>query len=237
MWGDTGASGGFGVLGTADDGNGFLGENNSADNETIFVQNNSTTAGSRAARFAGPDAGTYCLIQRDSANNGTGDLVCTGTKSAAVPVDGNRMVRLYAVESAENWFEDAGSGQLSGGSAAVTLEPTFAQSINGDHEYHVFLTPGGDCEGLYVDHKTERGFEVHELRGGHSNVAFEYRIMAKRKGFENVRMEDVTAEFAQMKRESDLLAARSKARKTVRPVPRVHPASQAGNLFITPKTK
>jgi len=29
---------------------------------------------------------------------------------------------------------------------------------------------------------------VHELRGGHSNVAFDYRIMATRKGYENVRL-------------------------------------------------
>jgi hypothetical protein len=237
IWGDTGANGGFGVAGTADNGNSFFGENNSADNETIFVQNNSTTAGSRAARFAGPGSGTYCLIQRDSANNGTGDLVCTGTKSAAVPVDGNRMVRLYAVEAADNWFEDAGSGQLTGGSAAIQLDELFGQTVNGDLDYHVFITPNGDCDGLYVTNKTSTGFEVHELHGGHSNIAFDYRIMVRRKGFENVRMQDVSADFAQMKQESDFLTARLKARKAVRPVPQARAATTARNLSSNPAAK
>jgi hypothetical protein len=31
-------------------------------------------------------------------------------------------------------------------------------------------------------------FEVHELGGGASSVAFDYRVLAKRKGFENIRM-------------------------------------------------
>ena len=32
--------------------------------------------------------------------------------------------------------------------------------------------------------------------GGSSSVAFDYRIMAKRKGFENIRMADKTKEFS-----------------------------------------
>jgi hypothetical protein len=134
------------------------------------------------------------------------------------------MVRLYAVEAADNWFEDAGSGQLASGSATIALDQVFAQTVNGDVDYHVFITPNGDCEGLYVANKTANGFEVHELHGGHSNVAFDYRIMARRKGFEKVRMQDVTADFVQMKRESDALATRleaGKAKAKTRPKPHV----------------
>jgi hypothetical protein len=134
------------------------------------------------------------------------------------------MVRLYAVEAADNWFEDAGSGQLASGSATIALDQVFAQTVNGDVDYHVFITPNGDCEGLYVANKTANGFEVHELQGGHSNVAFDYRIMARRKGFEKVRMQDVTADFVQMKRESDALATRleaGKAKAKTRPKPHV----------------
>jgi hypothetical protein len=41
-----------------------------------------------------------------------GNLGCTGSKSAVVPVDGGtRKVALYAVEAPENWFEDIGSAQ------------------------------------------------------------------------------------------------------------------------------
>ena len=215
VWGDTGVSGGFGVLGTTDDGNSLFGVNNTVNHETLYVENDSGFNGGTplAARFAGPGASTYCYIPRDSADNGSGDLVCTGTKSAAVPVGGNHMVRLYAVEAADNWFEDAGSGQLANGAAAVALDVVFAQTVNGDLDYHVFITPNGDCEGLYVTNKTGHGFEVHELHGGHSNIAFDYRVMARRRGFENVRMQDVTADFAQMKRASDLIAARREAGK------------------------
>jgi hypothetical protein len=119
----------------------------------------------------------YCAQDTD------GNLGCTGSKSAIVPVDdGKRQVALYAVEAPQNWFEDFGSGQLSNGSAIIWLDPAFAQTVNAVSEYHVFLTPEEDCEGLYVSQKTPTSFEVHELRRGRSNVAFDYRIVALRKG-------------------------------------------------------
>jgi|ERR1700722_10117642 len=37
--------------------------------------------------------------------------------------------------------------------------------------------------------------EVHEQSGGTSSIAFDYRMMAKRKGYENVRLEDLTERF------------------------------------------
>jgi len=58
-------------------------------------------------------------------------------------------------------------------------------------EYHVFLTPKGDCKGLYVTNETSSGFEVHELGGGASSIAFDYRIVARRKGYEKIRMADL----------------------------------------------
>jgi hypothetical protein len=123
----------------------------------------------------------------------SGDLFCTGSKSAVVPVDGGaRKVALYAVESPENWFEDFGSGQLSNGTATVSLEPTFRQTVNTDTDYHVFLTPNGDSRGLYVAQKTATSFEVREQGGGTSSIAFDYRIVARRKGYEEIRLADKT---------------------------------------------
>ena len=60
-------------------------------------------------------------------------------------------------------------------------------------DYHVFLTPLGDCNGLYVTDKTATGFVVREFGGGISNVGFDYRIVAKRVGYEDQRMEVVPA--------------------------------------------
>jgi hypothetical protein len=122
-----------------------------------------------------------------------GNLYCSGSKSAVVPVDnGARQVALYAVESPENCFEDYGGGTLVNGSAAVTLDSVFTQTVNTGIDYRVFVTPKGDCRGLYVSNETATSFEVHELGGGQANIAFDYRIIAKRKGYENVRLADKT---------------------------------------------
>ncbi len=94
-----------------------------------------------------------------------------------------------AIESPEVWFEDFGTGQLVNGQATVTIEPIFLETINTDQPYHVFVTPLGDCSGLYVTNKTATSFDVRELGGGTSNVEFDYRIAAKRLGFEDLRLE------------------------------------------------
>jgi hypothetical protein len=96
------------------------------------------------------------------------------------------------MESPENWFEDFGSGELKDGVGTIKLDATFAETISPEMGYHVFVTPNGDCEGLYVAQKTATGFEVRELHAGKSSVAFDYRIVAKRKGLESVRMEEVS---------------------------------------------
>ncbi|MFY9912669.1 MAG: hypothetical protein WCF22_19560 [Candidatus Sulfotelmatobacter sp.] len=61
----------------------------------------------------------------------------------------------------------------------------------------MFLTPNDDSKGLYLSHKTATSFEVHEQGGGASCIAFDYRIMAKSKGYESVRLEDLTERFKQ----------------------------------------
>jgi hypothetical protein len=155
----------------------------------LLVQNFTKQKGAVIVTASSPNIGGSCEIIAG------GHLICSGTKSAAVPLEDGRKVALYAVEAAENWFEDAGSGKLQHGGATVTLESTFAQTVNTGTEYHVFLTPEGDCEGLYVTNKTPTGFEVRELHGGHSNIAFDYRIMARRKGYENVRLVDKTRQL------------------------------------------
>jgi hypothetical protein len=69
----------------------------------------------------------------------------------------------------------------------VRLDPSFAQTINPDEPYHVFLQVRGNAE-LYVGETTPLGFEV-SLRAGDPNAEFSYRIVAKRLGFERKRLE------------------------------------------------
>jgi len=110
------------------------------------------------------------------------------TKSAIVNTESYGDRKLYAMESPGNWFEDFGSGQLEQGTAMVTIDPIFAQTVNLAETYHVFLTPLGDCL-LYVSEKTPTSFTVKAASGGTCSVGFDYRIIAKRLGFENVRLE------------------------------------------------
>ncbi len=192
VWGDGGTAGSSisdvdvpGVVGTTTDSSAGWFENHSSGFYTaIFIADNSTGSPFYATNFA---TDSSCAI------NYNGDLSCTGTKSAVVPIDGGkRKVALSAIESPKNWFEDAGAAKLVNGMTVVTLDPDFIQTVNTEMEYMVFPVPNGDCKGLYVSHQTPMSFEVHELGGGTSNVRFYYRIMALRKKYENVRFADHT---------------------------------------------
>ncbi len=52
----------------------------------------------------------------------------------------------------------------------------------------VFIQLNEECNGVYVIRETTR-FEVSEMYSGKSCARFTYRVVAKRKGYENTRME------------------------------------------------
>jgi hypothetical protein len=118
-----------------------------------------------------------------------GDLMADGSKPAVVDAEIHGKRKLYAMESPEVWFEDFGSAVLSGGSAVIDIDPVFATTVNLSLDYHVFLTPVGGWADLYVDSKSPSSFEV-KAAGGESDVEFSYRLVAKRKGYEDVRLEE-----------------------------------------------
>jgi hypothetical protein len=208
VWGDTGGkaeSGFVGVVGTADDnsaGNFF----NNSPQATLFVGNNSTANSTDLVLVAkGDNTGGLCTI------NVSGDLACSGSVTSIVHAGGSRQVALNTISSPEDWFEDAGAGQLSNGEALVNIEAVFGETVNTGVEYRVFLTPNGDCKGLYVAQKSSTSFVVRELGGGHSSIAFDYRIMAKRVGYEKVRLTDLTEQLNKQEAQSP------KMRRPVRP--------------------
>jgi hypothetical protein len=219
-WGDTGGPSGsyVGVLATADSNNALFAANNdpSGDYPTLVAENDTTATHNPVFQTSSPNTysgSRHCTIDT-SAN-----LTCTGVVSGIVQQVDGKQTAIYAMQSAENWLEDAGSGELSNGSARIELDSAFAQTVNAGVEYHVFLTPNGDSKGLYVSHKTATSFEVHEQGGGISSISFDYRIMAKRKGYENVRLEDLTARFRQPVRPA------RKARPKLPPLPSAKPKS------------
>ena len=164
-------AGGFGVYGYSDKGHGLVGATGTAGGGAVIGSTNSV-AGAYAGVFFGP-------------------LVVTGAKSAAVPhPDGSHRL-LYCVESPESWFEDFGNATLARGCANVTIDPEFAL-VADLSDYHVFITPYGSTKGLHVAERTPMGFTVEEHEGGHADIAFAWRLVAKRKDIEGRRLAKVT---------------------------------------------
>jgi len=202
VWGDNGAAASVSytaaILGSADDNTTIMGFNNSGGYPTLWAHNfgGGGNTNDVVPVFHASGRTGDCVI------NSRGDTICTGSHSTVAQMaGGERKVEMYAMHAAENWFEDFGTGKLVGGAALVRIDADFAETINGKMDYQVFLTPRGDCEGLYVANQTATSFEVRELRKGTSSIGFNYRITARRAGRETERMADVTA---QMKRDARL---------------------------------
>jgi hypothetical protein len=120
----------------------------------------------------------------------TGNQVVWGTKSAAAKhTDGTHRL-LYCIESPESQFEDFGEAKLVRGRAQVSLDSDFA-ALADTRQYHVFLTPYGDSNGLYVSTRSRNGFEVREQGGGTGSVTFSYRVVARRKHVATERFQKV----------------------------------------------
>ncbi len=196
------SSDGIGVDGFSGDNTGVQGTSNSGygvygSSPTNYGVAGVTTSGNGVYGQVGtaPQAGVVGR-QTDTSGNwalfGFGNIGASGTKSAVVPVNnGSEHVTLYCVESPECWFEDFGSGQLSGGTAAVAIDPLFAQTIETEG-YFVFLQAEGQCKGLFVSQKTPTEFVVEELHEGTSSAPFAYRLVGRRKDVTAPRLNPVT---------------------------------------------
>lgn len=119
---------------------------------------------------------------------GNGNFAITnGTKSASVGTSRGHQL-LYCMESPEVWFEDFGQARLVNGEAEVHLDPLFLETvfIDENHPMIVTVTPHGNCNGLYVEPGTQ-SFRVKELNGGHSDIAFSWRVSCKRLHYQDHR--------------------------------------------------
>ncbi len=124
----------------------------------------------------------------------SGNTVASGTKSAKVQTANYGQRLMYTIESPEVWFEDVGTAQLVEGAATVKFEPIFAETANLESDYHVFVTPV--CKEpavLFVTDKAATGFTVQgvTINSEPSSCAFDYRVVAKRLGYEGTRLTPV----------------------------------------------
>jgi len=123
----------------------------------------------------------------------SGGLAGTGTKSCVVKTSRGPTL-LYCQESPESWFEDFGEGQLQGGRAHIELDALFLETVTIDaaNPMKVFVQLEGDCNGVFVS-KGLTGFDVIELGNGTSSAPLSYRVVAKRSGFEDKRLDYIEA--------------------------------------------
>jgi hypothetical protein len=154
--------------------------NSNSNDYTLDAQNSGTGF---AAKFFGNGSAKGVYIQTQG---GAGLQVVGGSKNAVVYTPSGAKA-LYTEESSEVWFTDYGFGKLENGRVRILFDPSFAQTINPNEPYHVFLQSYGDAE-LYVGERTPLGFEVTR-RSGDPKAEFSYRIVAKRLGFEGKRLE------------------------------------------------
>lgn len=111
-----------------------------------------------------------------------GDLDVWGSKPATVPTSAG-YVRVTAYETAEYYFGDIGRGEVVNGECKIEIESLFKETVNTEIDYQVFLTPYGPGQ-IYVAKMTPDYFVV---KG--DDIKFAYEIKAKRKGYEDVRLE------------------------------------------------
>lgn len=116
-----------------------------------------------------------------------GNLRATGAKSALVETAHFGQRKLYAIEAPDVRFSDEGLAHLQDGVARVELDPIFLETIEGDYLVHV--TPYGDAA-LYVA-EIGQGYFVVRSRDGDAKAAFAWRLSAPRKGYADVRLEEV----------------------------------------------
>ena len=160
--------------------NGVVGFSKEVGGYGVLGVNQSTTG------WAGYFGGSGNGVKIVTAVGKEGLTVSGGTKSAAVETDQGTTL-LYSEESTEVWFSDYGFGALENGVAYIEIDPLFAQTVSLSEPYHVFLQAYGDAQ-IYVSNRTANSFEVG-LSQGDGAVEFSYRIVAKRSGYEDQRLE------------------------------------------------
>ena len=107
------------------------------------------------------------------------DGTCTGCMVLSATTATGKHLAAYAPRVSVPTIDDVGESQLIHGTAYVAIDARFGSLVDHARNYLVFVTPEGDCNGLFIAQRTAAGFSVRELRGGTSSVGFSYRIVAK----------------------------------------------------------
>lgn len=123
----------------------------------------------------------------DSGFNVHGNFNVYGAKNSAVKTSQGD-VAVSAYETAEYYFGDIGEGQTdSNGVAYVGIEKLFNETVNTSIPYQVFITAYGPGN-VWVEQRKQDRFMV---KSSQPNIKFGWEIKAKRRGYENTRLQKV----------------------------------------------
>lgn len=173
----TSATTGTGVFGDGGVGGAFVGESSAAHALELDV----THAGHLLRAFSISGTTVTEETSLDSSGNFVtkGSVTAHGTPTFVSKTWTGPEVVAYGSRQTVPTMEDLGEGRLVNGQGFVRIDPAFASAIDRSASYLVFITPKGDSRGLYVTQQSAAGFVVRENQGGHSTLAFDYRIVAK----------------------------------------------------------
>ena len=173
---------------------------NDEETNTITVTNN--RIGSIALRGSSTGDGSECSLYNHSlsldgapnsgqyTNISATALYCTGSKHRVVRTQdyGERLLCCY--ETPSPMFGDVGAAQTDEtGKCLIFIDEKFAQTIDLEYLYDVFLTKygPGDC---YVSERTPSYFVVK----GTKNLKFAWEVQTIQRDYENLRLEAHTRE-------------------------------------------
>jgi hypothetical protein len=215
VYGQSYSNAGFGISGRSD---GFFGVYAWGDDNSAFDKKGDLLlAGNYGEIFTYGElldiySNAHVVIDLDDDNNtanaffrilgGTDNILWTISETLGVVASGRQASTvstadygerlLYSIEGTRVWVEEIGSAELVGGSAVIRFDPIFAQTVNLETPYQVFVTPiSQEPVWLYVAGKTAGGFEVRgvTIDNKPADCGFDYRVVAQRSGYEEARTE------------------------------------------------
>lgn len=119
-----------------------------------------------------------------------GTVTIKGGKQAAVDTS-QGILAVSAYETAKTYFGDLGSATTgSDKKAIIGIDRIFNETVNTELEYQVFITPYSNAR-FWVEQRKPHYFVVESDQ---PNASFGWELKALRKGFENIRLENMTKE-------------------------------------------
>jgi len=108
----------------------------------------------------------------------------TGTVSEIISTPDHGRITLSCPESPEYWYIDYGTVNLVNGKAHVELDPILTDIVVIDAQNPIKVITQvniPESNGVAVINKTDKGFDIIELKGGTSSGEIDYQIVAKPK--------------------------------------------------------